>query len=458
MRRQMLLPTMRWIAGHNWLLLLCTAALVGAAVYSAFASRPATPRLDAALGASATFEGIITKEPDVRDTSILLTLSVEKVNDTGAAGRILVSADTFTHLAYGDRIAAFGKLELPQPFQTDTDRTFDYPKYLLAQGVTHVLPFAQVQVLAHGQGNGVVAALLSVKHFLESGINAALPEPESSLAGGLLLGDKQSLGAAITQAFRRAGVVHIIVLSGYNVSIIIGSILFISLYFLPKRFALLVAALSVVAFAVMTGASETTIRAGVMALIALFAKALNRPADGMRILLITAAGMAVWNPYLVLYDLSYQLSVLSTLGLTLFSDGVQKKILFIPEALGLREIVATTLATQLTVLPLLILSVGQVSIVSLFTNVLVLPAVPLGMLASFIAALFASFSSVLAFPFSIIAYGILHYIISVSVWFGSLPFSAIPVPEEWLWPSIAALFGVYAITFAAIAYKRKTLV
>ncbi|MBI3573923.1 ComEC/Rec2 family competence protein, partial [Candidatus Kaiserbacteria bacterium] len=160
-------------------------------------------------------------------------------------------------------------------------------------------------------------------------------------------------------------------------------------------------------------------------------------------------------PYLVLYDLSYQLSVISTLGLTLFSNPLAKKILFVPEAWGFREIVSTTVSTQLTVLPLLILSVGQVSVVSLFTNILVLPAVPFAMLASFIASLIALLSQALAFPFSAIAYGLLHHIISVSVWFGNLPFAAIPVSQNATWLTLSILACVYAGVFLFFAIRTK---
>jgi len=445
------------VRASNVLLLLSAAALIGAAAYSVLAPAPLRPALDAVVGKNATFEGVVSAEPDVRETNALITVSIQTVNGEAASGTILVHADLFPKISYGDRLRISGSLAFPQAFETDTGRTFNYPKYLLAQGITHKLSFAKITVLAHGEGNPIIAALLSVKHFFERGISAALPEPESALAGGLLLGDKQSLGDSITEAFRRAGVVHVIVLSGYNVSLIIGAVLFIALYFLPTRAALLLAALSVVGFAVMTGASETTVRAGAMALIALLAKGLNRNADGFRLLVITAAGMAVWNPYLVLFDLSYQLSVLSTFGLVLFADSVQKKMLFVPEKAGLREIVGTTIATQLTVLPLLIFAVGQVSVVSLFTNVLVLPAVPAAMLVSFIAAILAVFSSALALPFSGIAYLLLHYIISVSVWFGNLSFAAVPVSSEWLWPALTTLLSLYAILFGVYFYKTKTL-
>ncbi|MDE2078904.1 MAG: ComEC family competence protein [Patescibacteria group bacterium] len=451
---------MRWITGPRIVVALSIAVLASAAAYSALAPMARNAALDALTNQkSVSLEGVIAEEPDVRASATLLTLDVKKINGNPGAGRVLVSASPLTQLAYGDRVVATGKIERPAPFATDFGRVFDYPKYLATSGITHVMPFGSVHVIAGGEGNPFVAALLSVKHVLERGIAIALPEPESSLAGGLLLGDKQSLGDSITQAFRRAGDVHIIVLSGYNVSVIIDAILFIALYVLPKRCALALAALAAIAFTVMTGASETTIRAAAMALIVLLAKGLNRPAEGLRILLIVAAGMALWNPYLVLYNLSYQLSILATLGLILFSGPIKKRIPFVTDAWGFREIVSATVATQLTVLPLLVFSVGQVSLVSLATNILVLPVISFSMLVSFIAALLALVSYWLAFPATAVAYALLHYVIAISVWLGNLPFAVIQVPLEdmSLWLATIGLVYALAALFFVWRFKRTRL-
>jgi competence protein ComEC len=348
----------QWIAERDWVSYFCILVIAGAATYSIFITAPVIPVLDNAVDTKVTIEGVIVRDPDVRQGVQMLTV------DVGQKGMVLVQTDNYQEYFYGNRIRAVGKLEFPQPFDTDTGKTFNYPKYLLARGVTHTVSFAQVSVVDHGEGNFVVSELLGIKHILTNGIRAALPEPESALLEGLLLGNKQGLGKELTDSFRRAGVVHMIVLSGYNVTVVVNAILLVALLFLPRVWALTLAATGIVAFAIMTGASETTLRASLMALVALLAKGLYRPASGLRLLLIATAALALWNPLLVLYDLSFQLSVLSTLGLILFSERIAKSLSFVPEALNLREVSATTIATQVTVLPLLIYSVGQVSVVS----------------------------------------------------------------------------------------------
>jgi competence protein ComEC len=396
------------------ILLVCV--VVCAAVYSQVAPSLERPELDSAVGERVTIEGVV-REPDIRDSAVLLTV------DT-TVGTVLVRADRFTVVAYGDRIRATGIVKIPDAFETDSGRTFNYPMYLRAHGVTHTMSFAKVVVVAHNEGNVVIAKLLSLKQWFVRGVRAALPEPESSLLAGLLIGEKRGLGEDLTESFRRAGVIHIIVLSGYNVALVINTVREVCGHFMSRNVALGSAGVVAILFMLMTGASETAIRATLMALVVLLAKAFYRPADGLRILLLVAAGMAVWNPYLVLFDLSYQLSILATLGLILFSEPLIPYFTWLRHK-SLIEIVSTTIATQIAVLPLLVISVGQVSLVSLLTNVLILLPIPYAMLAGFFAALIATVSPTLAFPLSAVTYGILHYIISVSVLLGSLPYAAV---------------------------------
>lgn len=391
--------------------------IASAATYSLLAPSPLTPELDGAVGERVVIEGIVVRAPDVREKVVQLTTETE-------VGTVLVRADRFVRVEYGDRIEAVGKIERPEAFETDTGRTFNYPMYLRAHGVTHTMSFAKVEVLRHGEGNRAIAKLLTIKQWFIDGIESALPEPESALLAGLLLGEKRGLGEDLTESFRRAGVIHIIVLSGYNVALVINTVREGLARVLSRNYALGSAGVIAILFMLMTGASETAVRATLMALVVLLAKALYRPADGLRILLVVAAGMAVWNPYLVLFDLSYQLSVLATLGLVTLSHHI------VPYLVRLRsktliEIVSTTLATQVAVLPLLIFSIGQVSLISLLSNILVLVVVPYAMLAGFFAALVAALSPVLAFPLSAVTYALLHYIILVSEFLGSLPYAAV---------------------------------
>lgn len=437
---------------------ICASIIFGAVLFSLLSSTEDTI-LAPFAEEKVSVEGVIVRDPDIREQMIRLTVRPEIINDTTVSHskNIIVSIDRFTTVAYGDRVHANGTLKAPQSFETDSERTFNYPKYLWAHGVSYELPFAHVETVGGNQGNSVVAFLLSVKHTLIIGLERAFPEPYAALSEGLLLGEKQSLGDKLYDAFRKAGVVHIIVLSGYNVSIVIESVLFLSLLFLPRLAGFGVAGVFVLAFAVMTGGSETTIRATIMAFLMMVARILRRPAAALRGLMIAAAVMALVNPFVVLYDLSFQLSVLATFGLILFADGIAQFLTFLPKKFGLREVVATTLAAQVAVLPLLVLSIGAVSLVFLPANALILAPIPLAMLLSFLAALVSlalpSLGAFLAFP----AYIILAYIITLAQFFGTLPFSIIEIPPAWTWAVLGSILLVYGIIFWFLLKKRTVL-
>jgi hypothetical protein len=128
------MPTTQWTAANS-VPILCALVIAGAAFYSVFAPAPSFPILSASVGTDVVIEGIVSRDPDVREKYIFLTIDVDAVNGTTGDGRILASVDRFSEVSYGDRVLISGKLSLPERFETDGGRTFDYPKYLLAHGI-----------------------------------------------------------------------------------------------------------------------------------------------------------------------------------------------------------------------------------------------------------------------------------------------------------------------------------
>ena len=119
--------------------------------------------------------------------------------------------------------------------------------------------------IGEGDGGSVRSILFAVKSAFMSRIQSLLPEPHSSLLGGILLGAKESLGRAVLDDFRIVGLIHIVVLSGYNVTLVAEAIMR-ALSFFPRAFGMAFGAGSIVLFAILTGAGATVVRASTMAL------------------------------------------------------------------------------------------------------------------------------------------------------------------------------------------------
>jgi competence protein ComEC len=372
--------------------------------------------------------GIIKSEVDVRQSSQRILLSAEKITLRGESydidQKILVSTELFPQYDYGERIKVSGKLKTPENFTTDIGKEFDYISYLRKDSIFYTMSFAHAEVLARGEGSKLVAGILFVKHrFLES-IESVIPAPESALLGGLLLGTKQSLGDKLQQSFVDTGLVHIIVLSGYNVTIIAEALIKL-LSFISISAGIYFGGLAIVLFVIMTGAGATIVRAGIMAILALVARATGRTSETTRALLLAAALMVLHNPYILFFDISFQLSFMATLGLIFVSPIFTKWFRFIPERFGLREVISATIGVQAFVLPFILYKMGNLSLVAPFTNTLVLPLIPMTMFFGFVSGSLGFISNILALPFGWLAYILLKFEIGVVEIFSRLPFATI---------------------------------
>jgi competence protein ComEC len=416
------------------------------------------------LGQKIIAEGIVSSEPDVRENNTKLTVKLEKIIDgnkaTIVSEKVLVTVPIYPEYEYGDKVRVDIKLEKPENFATNNDssqeRIFDYVGFLRAKEIWYVAKYGKVELISADGGNFIKRNLYKIKNAFEYAISNALPEPESSLLNGILLGAKQSLGKDLLSEFQKTGTSHVVVLSGYNIAIVADFIVsFFS--FLPKMFSLYFGIAGIALFTILSGASSSAVRAAIMVSVALIAKNSNRDYKAGRILGFTTVLMLAPNPMLLVFDPSFQLSVLATIGLVYVSSIVSEKLKFVPEKfldfVPLREIISATLSTQITVLPFLLYSNGLLSLVSLPVNILVLGTIPATMFLGFFTGLFGLVSLYLSFIPAFFSYILLWYQLKIIHLGSILPFSTVSLPN--FSPFILAL-----IYFLLLVYfferKQKT--
>lgn len=378
-------------------------------------------------------EGIVVHEPDVR-------ASVQHVyiEEVSSGERILVTADKFLSVSYGDRVIVEGMLSAPEAFAGELGRTFNYPGYLRARGVSHSMFFADVSVVGHGMGNPVISTLLSWKAKFMQVLESHIPEPQAGLAEGLLLGVKRALGDDLETAFRATGVIHIVVLSGYNLMIVADALMRILSFFFKPVLRMVFGIGAIVAFALMVGLSATVVRASLMAGLLLYARATGRNGHALRALCVAGIAMLLINPYLLVFDPGFQLSFLATLGLILLAPTLEHLFKMAPTMLQIREFITATIATQIMVLPLLLYLIGEFSMVAVMVNVLVLPMVPVAMFLSFLVGLVGMVVPVLGLLVGYLANLSLVYILSIVTLFAKVPFASVTVPAFPFWVTVCA--------------------
>ncbi len=393
---------------------------------------------DQYVGHSVEFVGTIVRLPQERG-QVQRTL----FRPDGAKSNVSVSVPLYPTIRYGDRLRILGVLVRPEAFLSDSGRMFDYPAYLALDDVYYQMKNVRSAIIGHGEGDWLKEKLFSIRAKFLRRIGERFVEPESALLAGLLLGEKSSLGQALEEAFRKAGVIHIVVLSGFNITIIGTAVMYL-LSGLPRRISIVSGIVFIVLFTIMTGASATVVRSAVMAVAALLATFFYRTYDVPRALFLAAFLMVLFEPGVLVSDPSFQLSFLSTAGLIYLSPLIERRLMWCRETP--RVILTATLSTQLFVLPYLLYSMGDVSLVAILTNLAVLPTIPFTMLFGCIAVILPAAASLV--PVSI-AVALLAYIFSVVRFFADLPFAAVAIPYFPAW----LMVGWYGVTGSLLFWK-----
>lgn len=397
--------------------------------------------LDQQVGQVVNLTGYIVDNPDYRDQLVRLTVDVDD-------SKILVVSSPYLDFSYGDLVSLSGRLEHPKNFIGSGGKEFDYVNYLRVKGVGYLVRTEEIEIIGNKR-NILYGFLFRLNSLFVDALGYVLPEPYAGLSAGLLLGAKHGLGEKINEDFRLTGLIHIVVLSGYNVTIIAAAIIYL-LSYLPRRIAIILGALGIILFAFMVGGGATVVRSSIMACCALLARLVGRNYDAVISLVIAGSIMILINPFILMFDLGFQLSFIATLGLIYFSPFLV--FLFRKLPVFLREILATTVAAQLAVAPFLLYKTGELSLISPVANAIVLPFIPLTMFLSFLAGVFGLINWYIALPFSFSAFVFLKFIISTVDYLANLPFAAF----NWS-INLPILFLVYILYIIFVYHFRNKL-
>jgi competence protein ComEC len=421
--------------------ILLVSAALGVGRFNMIDRGPATA-LSEAVGTRVSLSGQVSEEPDPRDDKMYLVVTLPEASKA-AGSRIRVTAPLYPRYFYGDVLKVEGLLRKPEVIKSDDGRIFDYAAYLEKDAIYFTLD--QVKIEKTGQTKSLKRGLFAVKDRFFIASDRTIPEPESSLLAGMLFGAKKRLGKDLEETFQRAGVIHMVVLSGYNITIVADSIMKV-FSGLPKMAAASFGGIGILLFVLLSGGGASVTRAAVMAFLVLFAGVIGRKYSITRALAVVAFFMVLFNPKILVHDVSFQLSFLATIGLIYLSPLIEARVGFITKRFKIREFFVSTVSTQLLVLPLLLYRMGEVSLVSIPANMLILFCIPSAMFFGFIAISLFFIHPAVAFPFGAVASVILGYILFIVGMLSRLPFASINISVFPLWLTILS-YIFYVLLF-----------
>ncbi|MBI2595359.1 ComEC/Rec2 family competence protein [Candidatus Daviesbacteria bacterium] len=260
------------------------------------------------------------------------------------------------------------------------------------------------------------------RDFLAGKIEEILPQPQAALLAGILLGVKSQLPKDFNNALRRTSTIHIVVVSGQNLSLLIGFLMKLS--FLGRRKMTFVSFAVIILYPLLTGLQVPVLRAALMIGLASAAQLLGRERDGVWILLLTGFAMLLYNPNWI-FSISFQLSFLATVGVIVVAPELVKKLNRAPEII--RQDLGVSLAAQALTWPVIAANFHQASLIGVVVNTLVLWTISFIMVSGVIALAGVLTSPALGSLLALIPGVLLTYFIYVVSFFDRLPLASIYV-------------------------------
>ncbi len=345
------------------------------------------------IQATATSDAIYAKQSQIQFTVNHVKLSSPRRE--ALAGNFKISGFGVPIVYRGDRVQISGKL---------------YPSRGANQAT---IAYAQLRRL--GQDDSWLNRL--TRRFT-AGLQTALPEPQASFGLGLLIGQRTTLPQEILNQLALVGLVHIVAVSGYNVTILARAVARLKL---GSKYQQLVLSLTLIAaFVLVTGFSASIVRAALVSLLSLWAWFYGRKVQPVVLIAFAAALTGLLNPFYVWSDLGWYLSFLAFFGVLVIAPIIVKR-LFKRQPKNLTMVLVETFSAEVMTLPLIMVSFGQLSLIALVANLLVLPLVPWAMLLATVAGLAGWAAPALAGWLAWPARLLLTYMLDVAHWFANLP-------------------------------------
>jgi competence protein ComEC len=298
-----------------------------------------------------------------------------------------------------------------------------------------------------GEFEAITIRFEPILNTLASQAQILLPQPQSGLLMGMVLGVKNSLPFEFSNALRRTSTIHMVVVSGQNLTLLSGFILSFAALF-GRRKTILLNLGVIVFYAFLTGFQIPVIRAAIMVILASTAQLFDREADSWWILGLTGALMLIYNPNWLL-SISFQLSFLATIGVVIVAPEIINRLNFLPNLV--KQDLGISFAAQALTWPIIAMYFNQASLVGIFANAFVLWTVPAVMISGAFALLVSLISIPLGALFALIPGVLLTYFSYVVTFFNRFFISSIYIDNV----SIFVWLGYYILLLGIYLYLRK---
>jgi competence protein ComEC len=320
------------------------------------------PTLEPYLNKTVTLRGQVIDDPSPARFLLQLTHLQGKPVDEKTVVRLKTPAS----LHYGDQLELRGQLEKPTPARNPG--SFDARTYYGRQGVNYSLAPDTYQVAGHDDRGLFGRLIYPLRHRLLEVVQQAYRPDQVPLVSGIVLGLDEGLDPEVKDTFRDLGVIHILAVSGANVTLLILPLLAILKKFglsTPKRYSLAIVVLLL--YGGLAGGGASVTRACTMSLIWCLSRILSRQPDPLTSWALAAGVLLAYDPFL-LTNIGFQLTFLLTLALLVVAPYVETYNV-------LSKAVLLTLTSEAISTPLVLTISPVFTPLSLLANLYILPLI-----------------------------------------------------------------------------------
>lgn len=393
------------------------------------------------FGQHITVTGIVSDDPDTnRNNKLVLSLNSISVRGVSIPGKIRVTTQGQVLVQRSDRVTIEGKL---------------------ASGFGSVAAISNNASIVRIQREEPGDIALAVRNDFARHVELSIHGPAASLGIGYLLGQKRGLPQDLVTALKVAGLTHIVVASGYNLTVLVR--LARRLFEKVSKFlSAFTGFLMIGGFMAITGLSPSMSRAGLVSALALWAWYYGRRFHPITLLGLAGAITVLINPSYIWGDLGWELSFAAFAGVMIVAPLAHSYFYGDTTPHAIPQILIETISAQIVTAPIILMAFGQLSNIAPLANLLIVPFVPLAMMLVFVAGIGSyvvpAFASVVGWPAQIV----LDAMIWAVNWCANQTWAQSSLSLQWwgvaLWYALLAVMCWYMWRVTHYRFYRSSIV
>lgn len=319
------------------------------------------------------FEGCIASESKFSASSREATLHILKP----FVGDVRLRVRDGEQISYGNCISGEGTIV--QPTQNSTN-------YFLKEELYGTISYPKFVLTGEWRGSKIKNAMIVTKQKIMNTFLTVLPRDEATLLAGLTIGAKGEFPDELVEAFKKSGTMHLVALSGYNIMIVVSVLMIIFISVLRRRYAVIATMISIFLFTFFAGAESSLVRAAILGCIGMIAGEVGRIYDIRQAVIIAAVGMVLINPFVLIFDIGFQLSFAAFLAIAYCSPALMELFNISDNTNKYVKVIIDSFSAQLMTFPIIAMQFGTISFVGIIATFAIMELIPLTMAFGFFGA------------------------------------------------------------------------